>query len=317
MLDSALVFGNQTIGLVALYPELQIVKWKLPIPNGVLSELSVEKGQIYFGGGDGYLYSVDGESGRVNWKYALRNPLVSRPEVNAGRVFITTTADIVYALDAGSGEWIWHYKRGTSAVATVKGASSPIVDGNDVIVGMSDGYLVSLSKDDGQLKWERKIHDGYKFMDVDAKPVLSEGLILIPSYDGALYALRRNNGQVVWRFDAGGSKRVVVDGDRIYVPSNNGSIFAIQKSNADVLWKFEMDGGTPTQLVVSKRYVVFGSDFQYLYALKKRTGEPVYRFNTGWGSGFSGSPAFDDEKNRLYILSQGGNLYSFHVFDSN
>jgi hypothetical protein len=33
----------------------------------------------------------------------------------------------------------------------------------------------------------------------------------------------------------------------------------------------------------------------------------------GHGSGFSGSPGYDPVEKRLYILSGGGNLYSFEL----
>ena len=173
-------------------------------------------------------------------------------------------------------------------MATILGASSPLVDGNEVLTGMSDGFLVALSVNDGQLKWERKLHQGTKFTDVDAHPILENGIIYIPSYDGALYALKRTNGEVLWRFDAGGwSKQIVIEDQKIYLPSSNGTIYALQKNNAKILWHFEMDKGSPTQLAVTDRYVIVGSSFQYLYALDKESGKGVYRFNAGDGTGFA------------------------------
>lgn len=313
LVDNTLVFGNRSVGLVALYPTINQQRWVLPIPGGVVSELVVEKGAVYFGGGDGHLYSVSLDNGRVNWRYDLRNPLVSRPTVSGGRLFVTTTDDTVYAFDAGTGKWLWHYRRRSSQSATVLGASAPLVDGNEVIVGLSDGFLVALSVPEGQLKWERKLHQASKFTDVDAHPVLDGGVLYVPSYDGALYALKRQGGEILWRFDAGGSRRVSVDGDVVYLPSSDGYIYALQKNNSKVLWKFELDRGTPTQLVVTDRYVIVGSSHQYLYVMDKKTGQGLYRFNAGYDSGFAGSPAYDPVRERLYLLSQAGNLYAFQV----
>ena len=178
--------------------------------------------------------------------------------------------------------------------------------------GLSDGFLVALNLQDGQLKWERKLHQASKFTDVDAHPQLENGIIYIPSYDGALYALKRQNGDVIWRFDAGGSKDVVLEDQRLFLPSSDGSIYALQKNNAKVLWKFDLDRGVPTQLLVTDRYIIVGSSFQYLYVIDKETGKGLYRFNSGYGSGFS-SPALDLASQRLYLLSQAGNLYSFAI----
>ncbi len=314
VVENTLVFGNQSIGLISIYPILNQTRWTLPIRNGVVSPLTADHGAVFFGGGDGYFYSVSLETGKVNWKYDVRNPIVSRPTVSGGRVFVTSTDDTLYAFDAGTGKWLWHYRRRSAATATILGASAPLVDGNDVIAGLSDGYLVDLSLQDGQLKWEKKLQRGAtKFMDVDAHPVLENGVLYVPSYDGALYALKRDNGDFIWRFDAGGSKEIVIDGDLIYFPSSDGNIYALQKSNAKVLWKFELDHGVPTRLVVTDHDVIVGSSYEYLYAIDKNTGQGRYRYDVGSGSGFSGAPAYDPVTKQLYILSGAGNLYCFKL----
>ncbi|HUP56439.1 MAG TPA: PQQ-binding-like beta-propeller repeat protein [Bdellovibrionota bacterium] len=311
--EGTLVFGNQSVGLVSIYPGLNQQRWVLPIPGGVISELTVDRDSVYFGGGDGFVYSVNLDTGRVNWRYEVRNPNISRPTISQGRVLVTTSDDTVYAFDAGTGKWLWHYRRRSSPSATIMGASQPLVDGQEVLAGLSDGFLVSLSLPDGQLKWERKLHQGTKFTDVDAHPVLENGTLYVPSYDGSLYALKRQGGDVLWRFDAGGSKNVLVEDQKLYLPSSEGTIYALQKNNAKVLWKFELDRGTPTQLVSTDKYIIVGSSFQYLYVIDKATGKGLYRYNVGYDSGFSGSPAYDHEKKRLYVLSGAGNLYQFHV----
>lgn len=313
--ENTLVFGNRTVGLVALYPKINQVRWALPIPGGVVSELTVDQsggvGTVYFGGGDGFLYSANLENGRVNWRYEVRNPMISKPVIHGGRLFITTSDDTVYAFDAGTGKWLWHYRRRSAPPATILGASAPLIDGNEVLVGLSDGFLVSLSAEEGQLKWERKLHLGTKFTDVDARPVVDNGVLYVPSYDGSLYALKRAGGETLWRFDAGGSKQVVIEKDKIFLPSSDGTIYALEKESAKVAWKFEMDEGTPTQIISTEKYLIVGSSYQYLYAIDKKTGKAAYRFNAGYGSGFSGAPAYDPATRRLYILSGAGNLYAF------
>lgn len=313
VIDNTLVFGNRSIGLISIYPSMNQQRWVLPIRGGVISELAVDRGNVYMGGGDGYIYSVNLENGRVNWRYDVRNPIVSRPTIEGGRVFVTTSDDTVYAFDAGTGKWLWHYRRRSSPVATILGASAPLVDGNEVLAGLSDGFLVALSLEEGQLKWERKLHPGIRFTDVNAHPVLENGIIYIPSYDGALYALKRQGGEVVWRFDAGGSKSVVVDDQSLFLPSSEGSIYSLQKNSGKMNWKFQLDHGTPTNLVVTDKYIIAGSSYQYLYVLDKLTGKGLYRFNVGYGSGFAGAPAFDPATQKLYILSGAGNLYAFSL----
>lgn len=308
-----LIFGSRTQGLTALYPHLGQTRWKFPIRQGVLSGVNAQKDMVFFVGGDGFLYALDVKNGKEVWKYEIRNPIVSKPVYSQGRVLVTTTDDTVYAFDAGTGKWLWHYRRKTSAVASILGASAPLVDKNEVIVGMSDGYVVALSLEEGQLKWQRKLHDGIKFTDVDAEPLLVDQTIYVPSYDGALYALKRGTGEIIWKFEHGGSKQPAVAGDLIFMPSSEGTIYAVKRSNGQVLWKFELDGGTPTPLVVTKNFVAFGSTHQYFYVLDRESGKALYRYNIGYGNGFYGSPAYDPVKKMIFTLSSGGNLYSFRL----
>ncbi len=311
--ENTLIFGNHASGLMAIYPDTNDRRWFLPVRGGVLSELTVGKNNLYFGGGDGFFYSVNAENGHINWRYELRNPVVSKPTLADGRVLVTASDDTVYAFDAGAAKLLWTYRRRTSPVAKILGASSPLVVDQDVWVGMSDGTLVSLSLEEGQLKTEKHLHSESKFTDINAQPVLEKGVFYLPSYDGALYALKKENGQLIWRFDTGGGSRTVsLDETRVYLPSSNGRVYALQKSNSAILWQFDLDYGTPTQIVLADSYVIVGSSYQYLYVLNRETGKPLYRFNAGMGSGFSGSLALDPARRRLYALSQGGNLYQFH-----
>lgn len=311
--ENTLIFGNSSQGVTSLYPGLLRVRWTFPVSNGVISELAIEKKNVYFGGGDGFLYCLNADTGKLIWKYEVKQSLLSRPTLSGGRVFVTSADDTIYAFDAGTGKWLWNYKRRTPQTATIHAASTPLVDGNEVIAGMSDGFIVALSLEEGTLKWERKLQITNKFTDVDASPVLSGDTIYQPSYDGALYALKRKGGDTVWRFDAGGARKVTIDDQVIYLPSSNGTVYALSKANSKVLWQFDLDRGVPTQIITTDRYVIFASSHQYLYVLDKTTGKGLYRYNVGDGSGFSGNPTYEKDSQSLYLLSMAGNLYQFKI----
>ena len=311
VLENLLIFGSRTFGITAIYPKINEVRWSRPIPNGVVSEITVGEQSVFFIGGDGFVTSVNVDTGEIQWRYEIRCNVGSKPVLHAGVVYVTAANDVVWALNAKTGAWIWHYKRSSGSLPTIYGASSPLVDNDELLVGLSDGYLVCLSRAEGHLRWERKLHTGGKFTDVDAHPVLEGSTLYLPSYDGALYALKRENGEVIWRFDAGGSKTVLIDADRLYLPASEGMVYALDKSSGKIQWKFQLDHGTPTQIALVGNYAVFGSSFQYLYALERDSGRPVYRFNVGSGSGFYGVPHYDGSTQSLTILSNGGHLYRF------
>lgn len=312
---NTLLVATEGEGLVALYPSLNVRRWRFPVePGGVISEVLVDGGKVYFGATDGNLYAVSLENGRMEWKVSLRAALYSRPTVVKGRLFVTTANDTVHAVDAGSGELIWTYRRKASLIATIHAASTPLVDGEEVLVGMSDGALVALNLQDGTLRWEKKLSASSKFIDVDARPVLADGVLYVPSYDGALHALRRRDGETLWRYDAGGSHEPVLEKDHIYLPSSNGQVYALDRRNGSVVWSFPLDGGgVPTRMLLIDGRLFFGSSYQFFYVLDASNGAPLYRWNAGRGSGFYGAPSYDETSRFLYALSSAGNLYSFLV----
>jgi len=310
--ENTIIFGNESVGVVSMYPGLGQVRWVLPIKEGVRSEISAVGAAVYFAAGDGFLYSVDAESGRVRWRYPIRTTLASKPTLAGGRLFVTTADDTVYAFDAGSGQWLWHYRRRSNQPATILGAAAPLVVGKNLIAGLSDGYIVALGTSDGKLKWERRLGDTGRFVDVDAQPVKRGKLLYVPAYDGAFHAVRASDGKIIWKFDGGGSRSPTISGKRIYLPSSDGFVYALGMNGGKPLWEFELDAGVPTGVVVTKKYVIFGSSHQYLYVLDKATGKAIYRMNAGYGSGFHSNPVLD-KKNRLFVLSSAGNLYTFSV----
>jgi outer membrane protein assembly factor BamB len=315
--ENTVIFGNSSTGVTSLYPGLLRVRWTFPVKNGVVSELAVDRTNVYFAAGDGNLYCLSAETGKEIWRYELKQNLASKPTLAGRRLFVTSADDTLHSLDAGTGKMLWSYKRRTPQTTTIHAASSPLVDGNEVIAGMSDGFIVAVSLEEGTLKWERKLQISQKFTDVDASPILNGDAILIPSYDGALYSLKRQGGEVLWRFDAGGARKVTLDDKTIFLPSSDGAVYALSRESGKQLWKFEIDRGTPTQITTTDRYAIFASSHQYLYVVDKETGKGLYRYNVGDGSGFSSNPLYEAKNRAIYALSMAGNLYQFKIREPN
>lgn len=314
---AAFEVGSDTGGINAYYRSNFGVKWRFPVENGVSSEpLLAQDGAggytLFFGGNDGYFYALDAEFGRVLWRYETKLPVYAKPTIANGKVYLTASDEIVYCLEQSTGKWVWHYKRSQNTGTSIRGNSTPLIDGKNLIVGFADGYVVALSAKDGNMLWERKIHSGKRFTDVDASAVTDGNTLFMPSYDGGLYALDRNGGKILWRVDAGSAKKVVLDpqdGKSMYVATSDGTVTSLNRNSGRILWKFELDAGTPTNLIVKDSYVAFGSSVQYFYVVHKGDGSLAYRHNIGMRSGFVSSPY--DAGKEIFAVSNFGNLYVF------
>jgi len=312
LFENSLVFGSMRSGLVSLYPAIKRVRWKFEIPNGILSQIEVQKDRAFFTGGDGILYSLSLDNGKVLWTYELRNPVTSRPRVSGDDLFVVTSDDALLCLESKSGKWQWHYRRRNTSGTGIHGASQPLVVGDQVWVGFADGALVALSRKDGKVVWEKQLNTNRRFAGVNAEFVENEGTVFVPAYDQALYALNSSNGNLLWARDGlGGSKKVSLWKGVLYAPSSQGYLHALDPKTGKDLWKFELDHGVPSDVLATDRHVIFSSTHEYLYALERESGRLVYRYQVGYDSGFSGGLAFDRGRNEVYALSRGGNLYTF------
>jgi outer membrane protein assembly factor BamB len=310
--ENTLIFGSSRFGLISLYPRIQRAKWQLAIPNGVVSQIEVKKDQAYFTGGDGNVYAISLDTGKVDWSYALRNPVTSRPVVSGEDLFVVTSDDAILSLEAKTGKWQWHYRRRNTSGPGIHGASRPLVMGDTLWVGFADGALVALSRKEGKVLWEKQLNSNKRFSNLNAEFVEQGGLVYVPAYDNALYALNSKSGSPTWvRDDVGGSQKVTVSQGVVYAPSSNGYVYALDAKTGRDQWKFELDQGVPSEVVVTDQHVIFSSSDEYLYALDRKSGRMIYRFHMGYASGFSGGLAFDPVKKQLYALSRGGNLLNF------
>jgi outer membrane protein assembly factor BamB len=310
--DNALVFGSERYGLVSLYPKIQRERWKIQIPNGVVSQIAIVGNNVYFTGGDGNVYSVAQDTGKTQWTYALRNPVASKPTIDGADLYLVTSDDAVLALESATGKWQWHYRRRNVSGPTIHGASRPLVVGDNIWVGFADGALVCLTRKEGKVVWEKQLNSNKRFPNVDAEFLMKDDIVYVPAYDNALYALNSKTGNPVWVNEGmGGSKKVTLENGVLYAPTSTGELYALDAKTGKQIWKFELDEGISSDVVVLDRHVVIASSSEYLYAVNKQTGEMEYRFNIGYGSGFSGGLAYDPTRNWIYALSRGGNLLSF------
>lgn len=134
-----IVFGSDRYGMVALYPNLLRERWKIPLTHGVVSPATIFENKVFFTSGNGEVQSVQLETGKVDWTYALRNPVTSAPVAAGTDLFVVTSDDAVLALENQTGKWLWHYRRRNTTGPSIHGAASPLVVGDSVWVGFSDG----------------------------------------------------------------------------------------------------------------------------------------------------------------------------------
>lgn len=186
--------------------------WRFPTGGAVISSPAISGNRVYVGSGDGKLYALDRESGALAWTYQTDGAIHSSPAVSGGSVYFTSRSGRIYALDAATGRLRWF--RATDPVLPFPWGhesgdhfiSSPVIAGDQILVGAGDGGLYALAAATGRVNWR-----GWTGGRVRSSPAVSGQRVYVGSADGSLYCFDLATGQRRWRFETDGAH---LDSDR-------------------------------------------------------------------------------------------------------
>lgn len=308
-----LIVANSHDGISAFDIESGNLKWHFFVQNGVEKEPVLFKDNLYFGGNDGFFYSVKVKSGIESWKSHVKTEIVASPsfDPSEGRVYFLTTSNSLFAMDAESGKQVWTYTRQDPSSYSIRGGTAPLVQGNLVYVGFSEGSFVAFNKSNGTINWEIQLNKNKRFKDIDSTAVIDNGKIYVSGYDDKLYCLSQTNGEIIWRFEAGGYANVTIKEGLLFYPSTNGKIYALDKQTSKKIWEYELKNGVPTEISLYKELLVFGESQGKVIFLRSENGEYVNGFEPG--RGVLSSIQVNEKKSEVYFISGEANLYALDV----
>mgnify|MGYP003394168088 FL=1 len=310
LIDNLVVQGNGYDGIAAYSRNDGKPVWQFHVNEGVEGGAAADRGQLFFGGNDGFFYSVEATTGKLLWKVNVGAQVLSEPLVAADGVYFLTGNNTLMAVDRTTGVQKWQYKRAQTTNLTIRGGATPVISKSVLYVGMSDGFFISVDVTDGRLLWERPLLDRGRFIDIDSSPVLSEGRIYVSTYDGAFFCLDQKDGQVVWQLDKGGYSSATLVKDTLYHSTTTGEVIAVDAGSGQVRWTYKVKKGIPTQPTFFRGLIAFGESGGELRFLSAQTGVEVGRFNPG--RGISATPLIE-ESGEAYIMSNEGYLYSLMI----
>jgi eukaryotic-like serine/threonine-protein kinase len=286
--------------------------WTFETGGPIYSSPTLHGNSIYFGSGDGHLYSVDMATGGEQWRFETGGAVDSTPAVSDGVVYAVSRDGSLHAVDAAAGTLRWSFETGGERMLDFWDhyLSDPLVHGDLVVFGSGDGAVYALDRVSGDLRWS---HETTQV--VHAAPVAGDSLIYIGGFDGILYALQAGTGEVVWQFETEGNpsfprgdiqRAVALDDGVLYFGSRDYRLYALDAADGRLLWSLEESGGwiiaTP---LVTNEHVLFGaSDGRRFYALDRSTGEvawtiPVFTRVFGTAVPVGGTVAFGGFNGKL------------------
>ncbi len=158
---------------------------------------------------------------KLVWKITKLGGGYSTPSVAGGRIYVLATREdkkeYVVALDIKDGKQLWATRAGMTIGEdggfTYPGArSTPTVDGDRVYALSSDGVLVCLGTDKGELIWKKNLKTDFGgktgFWNYAESPLIDgDRLVCTPGGEKAtIVALDKSDGKTIWQASASGLK---------------------------------------------------------------------------------------------------------------
>ncbi|MBK8549607.1 MAG: PQQ-binding-like beta-propeller repeat protein [Ignavibacteria bacterium] len=256
---------------------------------------------IFFGLGDGYVYAVDSENGKLKWKYETGGVVHSTPVIDSGKLYIGSFDGYVYALNVSDGSLVWKFKTvGHQYFPLGEVQGSPAIYNDLVFIGARDYNVYALDKDKGYCHWNKTFRKGW----VLSNTVNDTALFMAGADERILSAVDPQTGKENWKKDMeflmfgkpAFSKSV------LYIGTTIGKLHGINSNTGEKLWTYSTDGYRDNRLKYFKEDDSYRND---IYSIIK-SNEQFLEVEIELGGIFS-SPALQD--GYLVFASTDGSLY--------
>ncbi|MBV8059921.1 MAG: PQQ-binding-like beta-propeller repeat protein [Alphaproteobacteria bacterium] len=213
--------------------------------NAIGGGLAIDGQAIYAANGFGEILAMSAKDGRVLWRKSLLVPVRAAPTIADGRVYAVTIDNQLSALDTKTGDILWQH-RGIAESATLMGAASPAVDGDNVVVAYSSGEIYCLRAENGRVLWNYALTTPTQvgalpaIADIRGLPVVDHGRVYAVSHSGRIAAIDLRTGDRDWEADIGGIHTPAVTPGWLFVLSNDRQLLALDRDNGRIAWVHDM-----------------------------------------------------------------------------
>ncbi len=292
-------------------------KWRMKTDREVTAGPAVVASDLLVGTEEGQVLAYQDADGQFLWKANLQSPILAAPEGNKDAVFIHVLNDTVFGLKTADGHELWRYQVNTPPLM-LRRSSKPLLVGNVVIVGFSNGKLIALNAETGIPEWEKEIavskgrSDIQRMVDIGADPIYKDKMVYAVSYQGRIAALDIETGSTVWEKELSAFAGLTATDKALYVPDSSGVMWAFDRKSGNILWKQTgLSGRSLTQPVTLGNFVIVGDEDGYLHWMSESDGAFVGQTLVD-SKGIETAPVVKEEI--LYVLGRSGKISAFTIF---
>ena len=248
-------------------PTTSNLLWKYKTDGAVVSSPAVVDGKVYVGSADGYVYSLNANTGELIWKH-FTGAWTTSPTVVDGKVFIGSLNPgfLFYCLDAATGDSVWDLEpQGNNVIS-----ANAVVINDRVFVGEASipGVIDAVDENSGAIIWQYQLR-----LPVSSSAAFANDKIFVGSTDNNIYSLN-TDGSLVWKYETGGaiaSSAAIAD-NKVFIGSNDKNVYSVDAANGGIVWKYETGGAVKSSPAIANGNLYVGSDDGYIYCFGASTG---------------------------------------------
>ncbi len=257
--------------------------WNKDLDVEISGGPGVGNGLVISGTTEGEVIALSQSTGSESWRTVVSTDVPAVPVSARGVVVIHTNDGKLYGLDAATGGESWVFHRATP-VLSLRGAGTPVIEGNSLYSGLDGGKLVKLDLMSGRPSWETPITYASgrteldRVVDIDGLLVLGPSLLYVVTYQGEMAAVNKSDGKVKWRTAYSSWQGVISDGHSLYASDDNGYVAAVNPRNGEILWRQKgLSGRRLSPPVMSGNLIAVADLEGYVHWLSPDDGSIVAR----------------------------------------
>ena len=317
--DGARIYAASQDGQVSAFdPASGNRLWRHDLEIELSAGPGVGDGLVVVVGTDGLVVAMDAADGSERWRSNIGGESLARPLIANDAVIVQTVDNRLRALQIFDGSERWVTLQDAPAL-TMRGSSSPVLSGSDVIAGFDNGYVLAVDIASGDTTWQALLapptgrSDLERLSDIDGSIAIVGQDIYAAGYQGRVGSLAAESGQVLWSSEISSFVGVAVDWNALYTTQDDGTVISLVRRNGAETWRQErLLRRQPTLPVPFHTTVVVGDFEGYLHFFSPLDGEQVARQKLG-GAAISVAPVVVADQ--LYVQSDSGTLAAYIVVE--
>jgi outer membrane protein assembly factor BamB len=291
-------------------------RWKIKLKIELSAGPGVGEGAVAVASKNGNIILLDAKTGVETWRVFVGGETLAQPLIREGLVIAQSIDNRLRALSLFDGKQKWELEQSVPAL-TMRGASSPVMVGGNVIAGFDNGRLLAVDVESGDIEWDSMLSmptgrsDLDRLADVDGSIAWVGQDIYAAGYQGRVTSLAAESGQVLWAREISTQVGVSADWNSVYTTREDGELVAMSRNNGAEIWRNDdLLRRDPTLPMPFHTAVVVGDFEGYLHFFSSIDGTAVARMRLG-SKAISNYPLV--VANTLYVQSDDGTLAAFTV----